>query len=75
MKKSYCDTCNENGWIETAVYSSTFVLDGTIVIEKCDSCNVFANDSMAAKYVNEKHNVVTIRNNAGFNIKMKISLN
>lgn len=75
MNKNYCDTCNKNGWIETAVYSSAFVSNGTIVIEKCDNCNVFTNDLMAAKYVCKKHNILTIRNNAGFNVKLSISLN
>ncbi len=75
MKNCSCEVCNRNGWIETAVYGSSFIEDGTTVIEKCDDCDFFIDDFSAARYAYKKHNIFSFRNEAGFNIKMNMSLN
>ncbi|SHG84440.1 hypothetical protein SAMN05443549_107106 [Flavobacterium fluvii] len=51
MTKYKCDTCEDKGWIETTVYCSAKVEDGTDQIEKCDNCNIFVDDNTAKNYV------------------------
>ena len=65
-----CETCGDKGWIETSVYNSISIADGTLVIEKCDVCNVFINDNIAAKVAFEKENVFTFETQNGFNVKI-----
>ena len=75
MKNRSCEVCNNNGWIETAVYGSSYVEDGTTVIEKCDDCDIFIDDFSAANYAFKNHNIFSAENENGFNIKMNISSN
>ena len=70
-----CDTCKNLGWIETFVFSSTRIANGTVVIEKCDECNFFISDSAAAKFVLEKHKIYSFEIENGFNVKIQFSLN
>lgn len=53
MKKNICncETCSDKGWIETTVYYSHNIKDGTTQIEKCDSCNIFVDDNTARTHV------------------------
>ncbi len=77
MKNEFCncETCNDKGWIETSVYNSESITDGTLVIEKCDECNIFISDFAAAKFAFEKEKILSFRNDNGFNIKIDFSLN
>ena len=70
-----CQICEAKGWIETAVFSLDKIADGTLVIEKCDECNIFINDFAAAKFAFENHNIISCRIENGFNIKIEFSLN
>ena len=70
-----CETCRDKGWIETSVYNSMRIADGTLVVEKCDECNIFMNDFAAAKFAFEKENIFTFEIEAGFNVKIEVCLN
>jgi hypothetical protein len=70
-----CETCNNKGWIETFAYNSDSIIDGTLIIEKCDDCNIFLNDYSAAKFVFDKYQIFSYRNENGFYLKIDFSLN
>jgi hypothetical protein len=75
MKKYICESFNNKGWIETSVFNSSNIANETLVIEKCDACNIFMNDFAAATFALEKENIFSFRTNDGFNIKINFSLN
>lgn len=70
-----CEICSDKGWIETIVYDSMKIANGTLVIEKCDECNIFINDNSAAKFAFEKEGVFTFETKNGFNVKLGFYLN
>lgn len=74
-KKCNCETCYDKGWIETSVYNSNRIADGTLVIEKCDDCNIYINDFFAAKNAFEKNKIFSFENENGFYVKIDFSLN
>ena len=74
MNNCGCEICNGKGWIETSVYNSKRIENGTVVIEKCDICNYFKNDIEAAKFGYRSENVLSFFVN-GFNVKAEISFN
>lgn len=77
MKKEIhnCEICNNKGWIETFVFDSKLISNNTLVIEKCDECNIFTNDSNAAIFAFENSKIFTFKNEFGFNVKIDFSLN
>jgi hypothetical protein len=77
MKKNICncETCSDKGWIETSVYNSMRIADGTLVVEKCDECNIFISDNSAAKFAFDKENIFTFETESGFNVIMEVCLN
>lgn len=74
MKNCNCELCSGKGWIETSVFDSKKIQDGTIVIEKCDLCGIFMNDLDAAKFALSNEIVFSFTVN-GFNIKFDFCLN
>jgi|GEM_PF-3447391 len=74
MKNCNCDLCNGKGWIETSVYDSGKIENGTIVIEKCDLCKLFKTDLEAARFIFKNENIFSFTVN-GFNVIANISLN
>ena len=70
--KNYCncEACDNKGFIETLVYYSHKVPNGTLTIEKCDDCNVFISDFIAAKFASWKYCVLFYVNAYGVNIKI-----
>jgi hypothetical protein len=74
MKNCNCDLCKGKGWIETSVYDSGKIENGTIVIEKCDSCKLFITDLEAARFVFKNENIFSFVVN-DFNVIANISFN
>ena len=70
---SNCDICQDKGWIETNIFSSDKTVDGTLVIEKCDECNIFINDLAAAKFAFENQKIISFRTQNGFNVIVDFS--
>lgn len=70
-----CETCSNKGWIETSVFYSLKIADDTLVIEKCDECNIFVDDFAAAKFALKKEKICTFETENGFNVKMDVCLN
>lgn len=77
MKEYYsdCEICNNKGWLKSVTFGSQFIADNSEVVEKCDECGVFHNDCEAAQFAFENENVLTFRNDSGFNILIKFSAN
>ena len=74
MNNCNCELCSGKGWIETSVYDSEKIDNGTFVIEKCDLCKLFKNDLEAAKFVFKNENIFSFAVN-GFNVIANIYLN
>jgi len=70
-----CTICNNKGWIETIIFDSKKGFNGTIVIEKCDECNIFLNDSVAAKFAFKHNNVISVKLSNMLNLKILFSSN
>jgi hypothetical protein len=75
MEKYICESCNNKGWIETSVFDSSNIANETLVIEKCDDCNIFINDFAAATFAFNQENILSFRINNGFNVKINFSSN
>jgi hypothetical protein len=75
MENYICETCSNKGWIETSVFNSSKIANETLVIEKCDDCNIFISDFAAATFAFEKENIFSFRTDDGFNVKINFSLN
>jgi hypothetical protein len=71
MQNCVCDVCFGKGWIETSVFENNSINNGTIAIEKCDSCNYFFTDLEAARFVFKNENIISF-SVKGHNIKASI---
>jgi hypothetical protein len=69
VPKFNCDFCRGLGWAETAVFYSQFCPMNTIVIEKCDECQIFESDFQAALEA-DNQGFPTFQNRHGFNIRI-----
>lgn len=66
--KNSCEYCNDKGYIKSTTFGSSFIEDGTNVIEKCDECGVFKDDKEASMSAYSFDNIVTFPNKFGFQI-------
>ena len=74
MNNCNCEICNGKGWIESSVFDSSRIADGTVVIEKCKECNYFINDTTAAKFAFQREKINSFLCD-GFNVKIDFHLN
>lgn len=74
MKDCICEVCNNKGWIETSIFDSNRIANGTDVIEKCDACNLFIDDLSATVFVSKNYKILSYQTETGFNIKIQFSL-
>jgi hypothetical protein len=74
-KMCICENCNSKGWIETFTYGSALISDGTLIIEKCDECNIFISDTSAANFAYKKHKILSYMIENGLNIRVNYTSN
>lgn len=74
MDNCICNICLNEGWIETEVFDSHMIKNGTTVIEKCDTCGYFINDYEAALFVRRNYNILSFPLN-GINVKINFYIN
>ena len=68
MGNYQCTTCCGKGFIKTFVFDNHEIRDNTLILEKCDECDIFINDYVASQFALKEYNIITYKTKNGFNV-------